>query len=73
MTAKDAAKLRQRMKLTQLEFAALLGKSVLTIRDWEQGLATPSPAASELLRLVQESLMMPEDAGAVASFFTNSC
>ncbi|ANN68984.1 helix-turn-helix domain-containing protein [Bordetella bronchialis] len=42
---------RSRVGLPQAEFAALLGVSVRTLQDWEQGRRNPSGAAKTLLRL----------------------
>ncbi len=37
--------------LSQSQFAALMGVSVRTLQDWEQGRRNPSGAASTLLRI----------------------
>lgn len=37
--------------LSQTQFAGLLGVSVRTLQDWEQGRRTPSGAASTLLKI----------------------
>jgi len=42
---------RSRVGLPQAEFAALLGVSVRTLQDWEQGRRNPSGAAQTLLRV----------------------
>lgn len=39
--------------LPQAQFAALLGVSVRTLQDWEQGRRNPSGAAKTLLRVAQ--------------------
>ncbi len=44
--------LRQRARLTQLEFAARLGVPVETIRNWEQGKRTPRGPAGALLAVI---------------------
>lgn len=46
-----AAEARQRLGLSQTQFAALLGVSVRTYQDWEQGRREPSGAAKTLLRV----------------------
>ncbi|KLJ02995.1 helix-turn-helix domain-containing protein [Luteimonas sp. FCS-9] len=46
-----AAEARQRLGLSQAQFASLLGVSVRTFQDWEQGRREPSGAARTLLRV----------------------
>jgi putative transcriptional regulator len=48
-TARD---LRQRARLTQIEFAARLGVPVETIRNWEQGKRVPRGPARALLAVI---------------------
>lgn len=43
------AEIREKMGLSQSRFAELLGVSVRTLQDWEQGRRTPSGAARTLL------------------------
>ncbi len=45
----DVARTRERTGLSQARFAELLGVSVRTLQDWEQGRRTPSGAARTLL------------------------
>lgn len=45
----DVARIRRKTGLSQARFAALLGVSVRTLQDWEQGRRTPSGAARTLL------------------------
>lgn len=63
----DIKKIRDGYKLTQKEFAALLGISPATLRNWEQGRRTPEGPAMALLRVAQkhphavlDSLLSPE-------------
>lgn len=42
---------RARVGVSQSEFAALLGVSIRTLQDWEQGRREPSGAAKTLLRI----------------------
>lgn len=49
--APDVKEIRNNFKLTQDEFAALLGISVKTLRNWEQGRRVPEGAARVLLQV----------------------
>ena len=51
----DAAMIRHRPGLTQEAFAALLGVSVQTLRNWEQGSRKPRGPARALLRIVEKN------------------
>lgn len=50
-----AAEARNRVGLSQSEFAKLLGVSVRTVQDWEQGRREPSGAARTLLRIAAQN------------------
>jgi putative transcriptional regulator len=45
----DIAGIREGTRLSQAQFARLLGVSVRTLQDWEQGRRAPSGAARTLL------------------------
>lgn len=47
----DVPALRKRLKLSQPAFAAMLGISVGTLRNWEQGRRRPEGPARVLLRV----------------------
>jgi putative transcriptional regulator len=49
-----ASEARSRVGLTQSEFAKLLGVSVRTLQDWEQGRREPTGAAQTLLRVAEQ-------------------
>jgi putative transcriptional regulator len=49
-----ASEARSRVGLTQAEFAKLLGVSVRTLQDWEQGRREPTGAARTLLRVAEQ-------------------
>lgn len=45
---------RAKLNLSQSEFAALMGVSVRTIQDWEQGRRKPRGPAVALLRIAEQ-------------------
>jgi putative transcriptional regulator len=48
---REAAEARRKLGLSQSEFAQLLGVSVNTLQNWEQGRRKPTGAARVLLRV----------------------
>ena len=51
----DVASIRGRTGLSQAPFAVLLGVSVRTLQDWEQGRRAPSGAARTLLMVADRN------------------
>ena len=49
----DVKALRTRLELTQDEFAAMIGVSVRTLQNWEQGHREPEGPAKALLRVAE--------------------
>lgn len=49
------AEIRQKTGLSQSRFATLLGVSVRTLQDWEQGRRCPSGAARTLLLIAHKN------------------
>lgn len=47
-------KIRAQLQLSQTAFAGLMGVSVRTVQDWEQGRRKPSGPAVALLRIAQQ-------------------
>ena len=47
----DVKTIREHLHLSQSAFAALMGVSVKTLQEWEQGRRKPSGPASALLRI----------------------
>ena len=47
----DASQARAKLDLSQSQFAKLLGVSVRTLQEWEQGRKKPTGAAQTLLRV----------------------
>lgn len=50
----DVHKARDRLKLTQKQFATTFGVSIATLRNWEQGRRFPTGAAKVLLNIIQK-------------------
>ncbi len=51
MQAPDVRQIREGYQLSQREFAVLLGVSIKTLQNWEQGRRTPHGAARVLLQV----------------------
>ena len=51
----DVATIREKTGLSQARFAQLLGVSVRTLQDWEQGRRAPSGAARTLLMVAAKN------------------
>lgn len=51
----DVAGVREKTGLSQSRFAELLGVSVRTLQDWEQGRRIPSGAARTLLQIADRN------------------
>ena len=47
-------KIRAQLHLSQAAFAGLLGVSLRTVQDWEQGRRKPSGPAEALLRIAEQ-------------------
>jgi putative transcriptional regulator len=50
----DIKRIRESYQLTQEQFAAMLGISVRTLRNWEQGRRVPEGPAMVLLRVADK-------------------
>jgi putative transcriptional regulator len=46
--------IRQKLALSQAAFAGLMGVSLRTVQDWEQGRRAPSGPAKSLLRVAEQ-------------------
>lgn len=55
ITVPDVATVREGTGLSQARFAQLLGVSVRTLQDWEQGRRAPSSAARTLLLIAAKN------------------
>lgn len=51
----SVASVRERTGLSQARFAQLLGVSIRTLQEWEQGRRVPSGAARTLLQIAQKN------------------
>jgi putative transcriptional regulator len=59
----DVAETRHKTGLSQAHFARLLGVSVRTLQDWEQGRRAPSGAARTLLMIAARNPQALLDVG----------
>ncbi len=50
----DVKGLRERLGLTQAEFSRMIGVSIKTLQNWEQGRREPEGPAKALLRVVEK-------------------
>jgi len=57
----DVKNLRQRLEMTQFEFAARYGLQVDAVRNWEQKRRKPEGAARTLLHLIDRAPKVVED------------
>jgi len=55
MTVPSVSSVREKTGLSQAEFARLLGVSVRTLQEWEQGRRAPSGAARTLLMIAAKN------------------
>ena len=53
VTSIDVKSLRERTGLTQSEFSTMIGVSIRTLQNWEQGRREPEGPAKALLRVVE--------------------
>lgn len=58
----DVKNIRQRLKLSQTQFASKFGFSVQLVRNWEQGINRPAGAARVLLAVIARHPDAVEDA-----------
>lgn len=55
MEPSEVTRIRQSMKLSQAKFATLMGISVRTLQNWEQGYRSPTGSAKVLLRIAKKN------------------
>ena len=55
LTVPSVAAIREKTGLSQPEFARLLGVSVRTLQEWEQGRRAPTGAARTLLQIADKN------------------
>ncbi len=60
--AGDIQAIRRKLKQTQTEFAAMIGVSVATLRNWEQGRRRPEGPARALLKVAEHNPMAVAEA-----------
>jgi len=61
-TGNEIRRIRESVGLSQAKFAARYGLSVVSLRKWEQGRATPEQAASMVLRMIEVN---PDTVGSI--------
>jgi putative transcriptional regulator len=61
-TPEDVQAIRKKLKKSQDEFALMLGVSVATLRNWEQGRRHPHGPARALLKIAAENPQAVEKA-----------
>jgi len=54
-TPEDVQSIRRKLKKSQDEFALMIGVSVATLRNWEQGRRQPHGPARALLKIAAEN------------------
>lgn len=54
LTRTDVKALRERLGLTQNQFSGMIGVSIKTLQNWEQGRREPEGPAKALLRVVEK-------------------
>jgi putative transcriptional regulator len=54
LTTVDVRALRERLSLTQNQFSSMIGVSIKTLQNWEQGRREPEGPAKALLRVVEK-------------------
>jgi len=55
MKAPDIRAMRENINKSQADFAYMIGVSVATLRNWEQGRRTPDGPALALLKIVSKN------------------
>jgi putative transcriptional regulator len=58
----DVRAIRSRLKKSQTEFALMIGVSVATLQNWEQGRRRPEGPARALLRIAEQNPRAVADA-----------
>ena len=59
MKSNDVQRIRKKLKLSQSEFAELIGVSTGSVQDWEQGRHAPRGSAVAMLKLADAGTLTP--------------
>ncbi len=65
MTTAEIRQIRERLNLTQVEFARELGVCQGTVSHWEKGIRTPTGPAVRLLRFLRAQTTRKKDPSSV--------
>ena len=60
---KDIRKIRDRLEMSQTQFAKFLFVSIKTVQGWEQGLRRPNSSAARLLQFIEEPELLKRAVG----------
>lgn len=55
--SKEVKRIRAKLKMSQMEFASLLGVPVRTLQEWEQGRSEPRASGAAILRLADSGVL----------------
>lgn len=61
--AEDIKDIRERLEMSQAQFAKFLFVSTKTVQGWEQGLRRPTSSAARLLQFIEEPELLNRSVG----------
>ncbi len=72
MTGPDIRKVREALKLTQAQFASLLGVHAITVSRWESALLSPTPYQMGLMEKFAEAARHKESKDDIATILVTA-